>query len=71
MNERNSIQKNDNDDGIDRAGFIKCMAWAGTGVLWLMSGGGLKAFGMSQLIDKKTGLLRDNIVLPKSDFSCS
>jgi Icc protein len=69
MNENNSIHKNDNDDGIDRAGFIKCMAWAGTGVLWLMSGGGLKAFGMSQLVDKKTGHLREDIILPKSDFS--
>jgi len=26
-------------DGIDRRGFLKCMAWAGTGVLWTMSGG--------------------------------
>lgn len=58
-----------NDDGIDRAGFIKCMAWAGTGVLWLMSGGGLKAFGMSQLIDKNTGDLKKGLSLPASDFS--
>lgn len=58
-----------NDDGIDRAGFIKCMAWAGTGVLWLMSGGTLKAFGMSQLLDKHTGKLKEGIQLPKSDFS--
>jgi 3',5'-cyclic AMP phosphodiesterase CpdA len=28
-----------NPDGIDRRGFLKCMAWAGTGVLWTMSGG--------------------------------
>ena len=26
-------------DGIDRRGFLKCMAWAGTGVLWTVSGG--------------------------------
>src|SRR5438552_625703 len=26
-------------DGIDRRGFLKCMAWAGTGVLWTISGG--------------------------------
>ncbi len=25
-------------DGIDRRGFLKCMAWAGTGVLWTVSG---------------------------------
>jgi len=28
-----------NPDGIDRRGFLKCMAWAGTGVLWTVSGG--------------------------------
>src|SRR5215467_1952133 len=58
-----------NDDGIDRAGFIKCMAWAGTGVLWMMSGGVLKSFGMSQMIDRSTGQLRNGLTLPKSDFS--
>ncbi len=26
-------------DGIDRRGFLKCMAWAGTGALWIMQGG--------------------------------
>jgi 3',5'-cyclic-AMP phosphodiesterase len=26
-------------DGIDRKGFLTCMAWAGTGVLWTLSGG--------------------------------
>jgi len=28
-----------NPDGIDRRGFLKCMAWAGTGMLWTVSGG--------------------------------
>jgi 3',5'-cyclic AMP phosphodiesterase CpdA len=38
------------DDGIDRRGFLKCMAWAGTGVLWTVRGGLLssRAFGASQ-----------------------
>jgi Icc protein len=27
------------DDGIDRRGFLKCMQWAGTGVIWSMSQG--------------------------------
>src|ERR1700676_3759783 len=26
-------------DGIDRRGFLKCMAWAGTGMLWSFAGG--------------------------------
>ncbi|MDP4217092.1 MAG: metallophosphoesterase [Bacteroidota bacterium] len=59
----------DGGDGIDRAGFIKCMAWAGTGVLWMMSGGITRSFGMSQLIDRKTGGLKEGLVLPKADFS--
>jgi len=33
------IEKNSNDDGIDRRGFLKCMAWAGTGVIWSINGG--------------------------------
>ena len=24
---------------VDRRGFLSCMAWAGTGMLWTMSGG--------------------------------
>ena len=36
-----------NHDGIDRRGFLECMAWAGTGVAWTLSGGILssRAFG--------------------------
>jgi 3',5'-cyclic-AMP phosphodiesterase len=32
-----------NDDGIDRRGFLKCMAWAGTGALLAVSGGVLRS----------------------------
>src|SRR2546421_7112739 len=28
-----------NHDGVDRRGFLKCMAWAGTGMVWAVSGG--------------------------------
>src|SRR3978361_604709 len=58
-----------NNDGIDRRGFLECMAWAGTGVLWSMSGGILKSYGMSQMIDKTTGGLKKGLIMPKSDFS--
>ena len=36
-----------NNDGIDRRGFLQCMAWAGTGVVWSVSAGMLtsRAFG--------------------------
>jgi 3',5'-cyclic AMP phosphodiesterase CpdA len=33
------IQHDHNKDGIDRRGFLECMAWAGTGIVWAMSGG--------------------------------
>ncbi len=32
-----------NHDGIDRRGFLKCMAWAGTGALCVVEGGVLKS----------------------------
>ena len=69
MESEKHIQKDENNDGIDRAGFLKCMAWAGTGVLWMMSGGIMKSFGMSQMIDKTTGGLKKGLIIPKSDFS--
>jgi Icc protein len=58
-----------NGDGIDRRGFLECMAWAGTGVLWMMTGGILKSYGMSQMVDRTTGGLKSGLVIPKSDFS--
>lgn len=48
-----SEKKNDvilfdhNHDGIDRRGFLKCMAWAGTGALCVLQGGVLKSFSLS------------------------
>lgn len=41
------IDKDTANDGIDRRGFLKCMAWVGTGVLWTVRGGILtsRAFG--------------------------
>src|SRR5580658_1757498 len=32
------IDHNSENDGVDRRGFLKCMAWAGTGMLWTVSG---------------------------------
>ena len=40
-----------NADGIDRRGFLECMAWAGTGALCVMQGGVLKSFSMSRIGD--------------------
>src|SRR6201995_4570964 len=58
-----------NNDGVDRRGFLECMAWAGTGVLWMMTGGIMRSYGMSQLIDKTTGELKKGLIIPASDFS--
>src|SRR5438445_7814196 len=33
------ITHNHSDDGVDRRGFLECMAWAGTGVVWAAAGG--------------------------------
>ena len=35
------IRHNHNHDGLDRRGFLECMAWAGTGMLWAGAGGAL------------------------------
>ena len=49
MNDRNHILHNVERDGIDRRGFLKCMAWAGTGVLWTVSGGVLVSRTLAQI----------------------
>src|SRR5438105_10584861 len=36
-------------DGIDRRGFLHCMAWAGTGLLWTISGGVLASRTFAQI----------------------
>src|SRR5271170_3523551 len=63
------INHDHNNDGIDRRGFLECMAWAGTGVLFMMTGGILKSYGMSQMIDSSSGGLKKGLIMPKSDFS--
>jgi 3',5'-cyclic AMP phosphodiesterase CpdA len=37
------------DDGVDRRGFLKCMAWAGTGAFFLVEGGVLRSYSLSKL----------------------
>src|ERR1700726_1862634 len=45
----NFIKDNLNKDGVDRRGFLKCMAWAGTGTLGVLQGGVLMSFAMSDI----------------------
>jgi len=40
---------NEHDDGVDRRGFLKCMAWAGTGAFFMVEGGILKSYSLSKL----------------------
>ena len=44
---KDEIVVNHNPDGIDRRGFLKCMAWAGTGTLCVMKGGVLNSYDLS------------------------
>jgi 3',5'-cyclic AMP phosphodiesterase CpdA len=37
--EQNEIIETPSSDGLDRRGFLKCMAWAGTGLVWTFAGG--------------------------------
>jgi plastocyanin/predicted MPP superfamily phosphohydrolase len=42
-------------DGIDRRGFLKCMAWAGTGLLCSIHSGVLTSRGISEAAAKSVG----------------
>ena len=50
------ITHNHVSDGIDRRGFLECMAWAGTGMLWTAAGGVLSSDALGQS-KKATGSL--------------
>jgi Icc protein len=43
------IHHNHNADGVDRRGFLKCMAWAGTGALCVIKGGVLSSYALGGL----------------------
>jgi 3',5'-cyclic AMP phosphodiesterase CpdA len=38
---QDSLQNDNHNDGLDRRGFLKCMAWAGTGIVWTVAAGGI------------------------------
>src|SRR5262249_53702795 len=43
-------------DRVDRRGFLKCMAWAGSGLVWTVGGGLLSSRSLGQATGKaKTG----------------
>jgi Icc protein len=46
---KDEILHDHNRDGMDRRGFLKCMAWAGTGALCVVRGGVLRSYSLSRL----------------------
>jgi 3',5'-cyclic AMP phosphodiesterase CpdA len=50
-----------NNDGIDRRGFLKCMAWAGTGALCVLQGGILKSFALGQMDHTQASSLKGEL----------
>jgi len=52
------IRHNHNPDGIDRRGFLECMAWAGTGVIWTVAAGVPRSRAFGQTTEDMKGGLR-------------
>jgi 3',5'-cyclic-AMP phosphodiesterase len=50
---RDEILYDHNHDGVDRRGFLRCMAWAGTGALCVMRGGVLSSYALGEAKGKK------------------
>ena len=44
----NFLEDDHSKDGVDRRGFLKCMAWAGAGMVWVMKGGILQSCAFGQ-----------------------
>lgn len=65
------IYQGQNGDGIDRRGFLECMAWVGTGLVWSVGGGVLSSrtladdipaqgdFTFVQISDSHIGFAKD------------
>ena len=46
-NKKDELSHDHNNDGVNRRGFLKCMAWAGTGTFCVMQGGVLNTHGIN------------------------
>jgi hypothetical protein len=49
---KDEILYDHNHDGIDRRGFLRCMAWAGTGAVCVLNGGVLSSYALGPGGDK-------------------
>jgi 3',5'-cyclic-AMP phosphodiesterase len=52
------IRDNLNKDGVDRRGFLQCMAWAGTGMLYVMKGGILSSLPIGSAVTEAAQMSR-------------
>src|SRR5215469_17020992 len=59
------ILRDHNKDGLDRRGFLECMAWAGTGMLWTVSSGLLGSI----LLPARANAADTGGIVKKSAFS--
>ena len=55
------ITENLTKDGVDRRGFLQCMAWAGTGTLCLIQGGVLKSFALSEMASMSPAAMKGEL----------
>src|SRR6266851_8818455 len=53
-NKKDEIEHDHNHDGVDRRGFLKCMAWAGTGAFCVIKGGVLNSYSLSRVSEVST-----------------
>jgi hypothetical protein len=63
----NHIIHHHNDDGIYCQGFLKIMAWPGTGVFCVLKGAGLKSCSLSQLVHYSSAMKGDPGFVRMSD----
>jgi 3',5'-cyclic-AMP phosphodiesterase len=49
VSQKDIIHQNHDADGVDRRGFLKCMAWAGTGALCVIKGGVLSSYALGHM----------------------
>ncbi len=48
MNKEACVKHNDDEKAHDRRGFLRCMAWVGTGAMWTLTSGVLKGIPIEQ-----------------------
>lgn len=64
-----TINSHLDDDGIDRRGFLSCMAWAGTGLVLSMVGGVLHSRSIATLLSEETAGDEARAMLARSSFN--